>query len=210
MPKGAEFMTSFSSSLPFGATRLKRFMVFMGPSPIAALPIRRIKRKLEIFSGASSSTSSTSTKGNGGGGLRRDRSLSHDELNHRVEAFIKNFNDEIRLQRQKLDKHYMEDQGATGIDDRGGGGGTRGTIGNSGDKEEEFSVSATALAPADLTSNGVDMNSLQEKLAPCVFRVQESNRTRQRNQLSLIEWQLGFRSCDLRGFGSMSIVFGST
>lgn len=71
--------------------------------PLADLNGGPVMKKSETFSAREKSVSPSS-----GGKLRKEPSLSQDDLNRRVEAFINKFNAEMRMQRQESLRQYRE------------------------------------------------------------------------------------------------------
>ncbi|CAA7392347.1 unnamed protein product [Spirodela intermedia] len=70
------------------------------------MPLARRLKKADGGSGGGAEWGSSSPPRGGGLRLRREPSTGQEELNRRVEAFIKKFNDDIRLQRQESFKRF--------------------------------------------------------------------------------------------------------
>ncbi|KAA8519859.1 hypothetical protein F0562_014051 [Nyssa sinensis] len=81
----------------------------MEASPLARDQSPQMVYKSETFKDRTNFNPPSSVSSSPGSGkLRKEPSLSQDELNRRVEAFIKKFNEEMRLQRQESLNQYME------------------------------------------------------------------------------------------------------
>ncbi|KAG0478911.1 hypothetical protein HPP92_013630 [Vanilla planifolia] len=71
-------------------------------SPSPPSPSMKKSETFVVLSGAAAESSPSTVR------LRREPSVGQDDLNRRVEAFIKKFNEEMRLQRQQSLQQYMD------------------------------------------------------------------------------------------------------